>query len=296
VRRTASLVLALMLPAVAGANGKFIVAVSVPPQAGIVSHLAGDSLGVMELVPKGGSPHTYEPTPRQLALLAQARVYFRIGLPFENGIVEKIRANNPQLKIVDMQKGVPLLRGCDHDHGKAQGHVAHDHDHAHGEREGDPHIWLDPQRVEIQARTATEALIAIDPEDRERYVAGLDRFLAQLEALDLRISGRLAPYKGRTFMVHHPAFGYFAERYGLKQVAVQTGGKEPGARHVAELIRRARAEQVRVIFVQTGFSRTSAEVIAREIDGVVREMDPLHYDILANLECMAAAIEEALKR
>ena len=294
--RHAVVAIALLAPLAAAARARLPVYVSVAPQAYLVEQIGGELVKVRVLVPPGRSPHTYEPLPRQLAALASSRALFRVGVPFETGLMEKIRGSHHGLRIVDTREGVRLL-GLD-------GEDDHLHQHRHGPgdhhremaSEADPHIWLDPQRVKVQARTVASALGQIDPLKRETYDMNLAKLIAEFEALDRRIAERLAPFRGQAFMVYHPAFGYFADRYGLKQVAVEIEGKQPGARHVAELIRKARAEKIRVIFVQTGFSRTSAEVIAQEIGGVVRELDPLHRDIIENLEAMAAAIEEALKR
>ena len=101
--------------------------------------------------------------------------------------------------------------------------------------------------------------------------------------------------EGRSFFVFHPSFGYFADDYGLEQVAVETGGSEPSARQLARLIREARDAEVRVIFVQPQFSRKSAETIASEIGGAVVPIDPLARDYIENLERMARAVEEGLR-
>ena len=102
--------------------------------------------------------------------------------------------------------------------------------------------------------------------------------------------------KGRDLFVFHPAYGYFARQYGLTQVAVETGGRQPSARHLAELIDRARARDVRVIFVQPQFARHSARAVADAIGGAVVPLDPLAEDYLGNLEQMASTVESALQR
>ena len=101
--------------------------------------------------------------------------------------------------------------------------------------------------------------------------------------------------KGKPFFVFHPSFGYFADDYGLEQIAVETGGSEPSARQLARLIDQARSSDVRVIFVQPQFSRKSAETVAAEIGGAVIPIDPLARDYIENLEQMARAVEEGLR-
>ncbi len=94
--------------------------------------------------------------------------------------------------------------------------------------------------------------------------------------------------------VFHPAFGYFADAYGLIQVPIEIEGKEPGARQLSKLIDRAKKDRVKVIFVQPQFSARSAEAVAKAIGGVVVPIDDLGRDYLANLESIAAAIERGL--
>jgi len=149
-----------------------------------------------------------------------------------------------------------------------------------------PEAMVSPMRDE---------LTRLDPEGREAYEDNYAGREADLKALDRRISEILAPVRGKTFFVFHPAFGYFARDYGLRQVAVETGGKQPGTRQLEHLIEEAKEQGVRVIFVQPQFARKSAEAIAEAIDGAVVPIDPLARDYLENLERMAERVEEGLR-
>ena len=140
-----------------------------------------------------------------------------------------------------------------------------------------------------------EALVRLDPEGREIYGRGYGDLVEDLQSLDRRIARILEPVKGEPFFVFHPSFGYFAEDYGLQQIAVETGGAEPSARQLARLIEEARERGVRVIFVQPQFSQKSAETIASEIGGAVVPIDPLARDYVENLGKMARAVEEGLR-
>ncbi|MFH1742105.1 MAG: zinc ABC transporter substrate-binding protein, partial [bacterium] len=106
----------------------------------------------------------------------------------------------------------------------------------------------------------------------------------------------LKPYRGESFYVFHPAFGYFGDAYGLKQEAVELEGKAPTPRQLSTLIKKARTENVRIIFVQPQFDKKSAEAVSNSIDGAVVPMDPLAKDVLKNLEEMAMKVGKALKR
>ncbi len=153
---------------------------------------------------------------------------------------------------------------------------------------------MSPRLAKKIALNVCDALVAADPANAGAYRAGLDGLLADLDALDAETAAALEPLRGRAIYVFHDAFGYFADAYGLRQVAIETGGKEPGPRHVAELIDRARADGVRVIFVQPQFSTMSAEAIAREIGGAVVPFDPLARDYIAGMRAAVKAVRRAL--
>ncbi|MBP8980877.1 MAG: zinc ABC transporter substrate-binding protein [Syntrophobacterales bacterium] len=274
---------------------KLAVFATILPQAYFLERIGGRHLQIEVLVGPGQSPHTYEPTPRQMAKLTAARAFFGIGVPLETGLLRKIGKTNPQLTIVETQRGVPLRYLDAHDHGVAE-EGRHGHRQAALPREGktgtpDPHIWMSPRLAKIQARNIHDALCRLDPAHKQEYGAGLRSFLDDLDRVDTRIARALAPLRGGKIYVFHPAFGYFAEAYGMTQVSVEKGGKEPSARQLSSLIAAARKDGVRVIFVQRQFSARSAAAVAAAIGGTVIPIDPLARDYLTNLEKIAAAVE-----
>jgi zinc transport system substrate-binding protein len=158
----------------------------------------------------------------------------------------------------------------------------------------DPHIWLSPRLVKIQARTITEALKELDPEHEATYQANLERFLDDIKALDADIRQSLSDLERRKFMVFHPSWGYFARDYNLEMIAIEVGGQEPSAAELAELIARAKEENIQVIFAQPEFSTKAAETIAEAIDGQVLLIDPLAPDWLSNMREVADTFAEVL--
>lgn len=256
--------------------------VSIEPQAYFVERIGGERVRVSVLVGPGQSPATYEPTPAQMAELARADVYFRIGVPFEEGLLERLRVSMPNLNIVDTREGVPLR--------DMKSHRASDH--GHGRK--DPHIWLAPRLAIAQARTIRDELKRLDPEGADLYDANLRAFAREAMALHAEIAEILRPVRGKEMFVFHPSYGYFADAFGLRQVAVEIEGKEPSPRELEAIIARARAARVRAIFVQPQFATASAEAIAREIGARVVPLDPLARDWPNNLRAMAHAIADAL--
>jgi zinc transport system substrate-binding protein len=269
--------------------------VSLLPQKQIVERIGGDAVKVDVLVLPGQSPATYDPTPQQMVAMAQAAVYFRIGVPFENTWVPKIRQAHPKLTIVDTRRGIKLQPMGGHDH---------DHDHGAKPKAGapsktsgapDPHIWTSPPLVKSQAATVRDALIALRPAERARFEAGYARYATELDALDAELRQRLSGKAQRRFMVFHPAWGYLASAYGLEQIPIEIEGKEPSPQALARIIERAKAEGIRVVFVQKQFSRTAAEQAARAIGGEVVAIDPLAEDFVGNTREAAQALARGLQ-
>ena len=265
----------------AGSTGALSVCVSIPPEAFFVERIAGGGASVEVLVGPGQSPATYEPTPAQMGALDGADVFFRIGVPFEDPLMERISASMPDLNVVDLRTGIDLQPVSGHEGG-----------HAHGRM--DPHTWLDPDNAAVQARTIEEELARIRPDAADSYRANLEALLSDLTQTDREVSSTLEPLKGRRLFVFHPAFGYFARHYGLEQVAIEIEGKEPAPRELEQTIELAKRENLHAIFVQPQFSDASARAIAAEANAKIIRLDPLARDYLANLREMAQKIRDNL--
>lgn len=283
----AGLLVSLAAPASSAAE-KLVVAVAIAPQATFVERVGGKHVEVVTLIAAGQSPHSYEPTPRQMARLSKADLYISLGAPFEERLLKKAKAVARDLQVVDTRRGIKL-RAMDNEHGDAP-----DDEHEHEAGESDPHVWLDPKNVRVIATNIRDALVERLPEAKDEFDRNLKAFTAELDRVDAKIARSLKPLKGRAFFVFHPSFGYFADAYGLRQEEIEVGGKTPSARQLAALIDRAKRDNVRVIFVQPQFPKHSASSIARAIDGVVAPLDPLSGDYLKNLEAIAIRIEQAL--
>jgi zinc transport system substrate-binding protein len=275
----------------AGASGNLVHAfVSILPQAFLVERVGGARASVQVFVGQGRSPATYEPTSKQMMGLGEAEVYFRIGVPFERAFIPKLHGLYPGLVVVDTQQGIELRRmeAADHHDG--------DEGDAHDAAARDPHTWLSPRLAKRQAEAIRDELKRLRPQHAAEFDANYARLAAELDALDAEIAAVLAPMRGGTMLVFHPSFGYFADAYGLKQVAIESEGKDPGPQYLARLIDQAKESGARVVFVQKQFSTRSAEVIAKEIGGAVVAIDPLAGDYVENLKRMAHAVKDGLSR
>ncbi len=275
-------------------ENKVHVFVSILPQACFMDRIGGRRVDVGVLVGEGQSPETYEPTPKQMAKLSTARAYFRIGIPLEKNVIKKIEKSGNTLLIVDTQKGIVHRYIAEHGHGRDE-KAARNPREVHRYETPDPHIWMDPKLVKIQAQNIHDGLCILDPLHAAEYGKNLQAFIKDLDRIDMRIAQVLKPLKGKRMYVFHPAFGYFAESYGLTQVAIEMEGKEPSPRQLADTISRAKKEGVKVIFVQPQFSRKSVDAVAKSIGGAVIPIDPLARDYFTNLERIASAVERGLR-
>ncbi len=273
--------------------------VSIVPQKYFVEKIVGESVKVSIMVQPGANPATYEPKPRQMVALSKAKAYFAIGVPFETVWLNRISAANPGMTVIHTEEGIEKRIMEDHLHGE-EGHSAQEKEgreraeEHHGVK--DPHIWLSPRLVEVQARNILNGFLRIAPARGASYERNYKSFIAEINALDTEIKGIFAGKGGgMAFMVFHPAWGYFAQAYGLEQVAVEMEGKEPGPVDLRELIHHAREEGIKVIFVQPEFSTKSAETIAKAIEGEVVFANPLASDWADNLKKVATKFEAALK-
>jgi zinc transport system substrate-binding protein len=279
----------VLLPATippAAADEPISVFVSVLPQKYFVERVGGRRVRVNVMVPPGHSPATYEPTPRQLLRLSEARAYFCIGVPFEARWIARIRAANPHMNIIDTSASTDLLRpqryGLKHD----ASHLGHGRD---------PHSWTSPPVVEIQSQQIRDALVELDPANRSEYEANQRHFAQALKELDQYIRNRLRDIDRRSFLVFHPSWGYYAQTYGLRQISIEKQGKAPRAKQLTEIIDLARSEGINVIFVQRQFSRETAESIARAIGAKLITVDPLAENYIDNLKHVTDSFAQAMR-
>lgn len=246
--------------------------VSILPQRYFVRRIVGEDAQISVLVPKGKSPHSYEPTPKQVRDLSRAVLYFTIGVDFEYAFVPTIRKTLPQMEISDVSSG-------------------HNYD-----PEPDPHIWLSPDGAKTIARNMLDTLVGLGLWDEDMIKANYDSLLEDIDTLDADLQELLSPFAGQTLLVFHPSFGYFAGAYGLIQKAIESGGNEPTPQRLTALIEEARSINSRVIFVQSQFSSDSANAVAKALDGVVVRIDPLAEDWYGNMRQIGEEVHRGLQR
>lgn len=245
-----------------------IITVTMEPQRYFTEAIAGDKFTVRSMVPKGSSPETYDPTPRQLVSLGESEAYLRIGhIGFEQAWMERLLNNAPHIQVFDTSKGVDLIYGAGFDHG--------DHHHPGGV---EPHIWNSTVNAQVIADNTFKALCTLDKENEPYYRHRYDSLCRRIQLTDSLIRQTLsAPGADRAFIIYHPALSYFARDYGLHQISIEESGKEPSPAHLKSLMEVCKEEGVHVIFVQPEFDRRNAEIIAQQTGTRVVPINPLSY-------------------
>ena len=251
------------------------VAASIFPLADIVRQVGKERVSVVTLLPAGASEHAYEPTASQMRQAADAALYVRVGAGMDVWVDRLMAAARHKPLVITATGGIPLLQSSSQDLLLKDGKGEHEHDHGNGD---DPHVWLDPTIVRDHILPAvTEALARLSPADARVFKVNSRRYALELTRLDMDYTNTLSKLPKRNFIAMHSAWGYLARKYQLKQVAaVETfPGKEPSAKYIAALIKKARELGVTTIFAEPQLSNKAARVIAAELGGKVLVLDPL---------------------
>ena len=248
--------------------------VTIEPVRFVVEAIAGENFRVQTLMPRGASPETYEPTPHQMMQLNSCALLFCSGnLGFEQTQLPRMLENTPSLRMVSLSDGIAPLFEPDNPRGLSQSI--------------DPHTWMCTDNLRIMASNACKALCSLDSLHAPDYESRLRQFYTRMDSLDSRLVDELKPVQNRTFLIFHPALGYMARQFGLKQLALEHDGKEPSPARLEELIRLCRAEDVRVAFVSQEHAGQAAHRLAEELTIPVENINPLDYDVPAQLLLIA---------
>ena len=225
--------------------------------ADIAQNVAGDRLKIESLMPIGVDPHGFEPTPTDVAKIADSNVLIVNGAGLEVFLARLLQNAGGQRAVLEASAGLPSRQ-------LHEGEIA-DPDHT-----GDPHFWLDPNNVIKYVENIRDGLSSADPEGAAVYAANAEAYIAKLKELDRWISDRVkeVPAANRLLVTNHESFGYFADRYGLKIIGTVvpsvSSDSAPSAQQLAELIDRIKATGAKAIFLETGTNPQLADQVAQE--------------------------------
>ncbi len=252
-----------------------VITTTIAPLAYLTEQVAGNDYDIVILTPEGSSPETYQLTPRQLADLSQSRALLTVGsLGFEHTQLNKITQAAPDVHRIETARGLHQLHGDTHC----------------GEIHGDPHLWLSPANLKCMAANICQALTDLDSTKATVYTERLQAYDAKVDSLDAHLHNLLDSIPCRAFAIYHPALAYLARDYGLTQIAIQHEGKDASPARMADVIGLCRDKGVRVVFIQKGHARSSAEAVARETGCRIVEINPLARDIHDELTRIAQSL------
>lgn len=249
--------------------------VTIEPQKYFLSKIAGDHYQINCIVPSGSNPESADFTPSQMMAMDKSVAYFKIGyLGIENTLIDKVSQSNPELKIVNCSQGIEPI-GDAHIHCEDD---SHKHNHTYGHAGGDPHTWSSVRSAKIIAENMYKALLELDGENEADYTANYNKLVSGINNTDSIIKSYLDKAPSKSFIIYHPALSYFADEYGLTQYSIEYEGKNPSPSQLKELIDKAKAEGVKVVFIQQEFDTKNAETVAEAINGKTIRINLLSYN------------------
>jgi zinc/manganese transport system substrate-binding protein/manganese/iron transport system substrate-binding protein len=266
---TAAAAVATRLPAVAQ-PGPLRVAVSTPLIADIVRNVAGGRAEVFSVMPEDADPHTWEASPQDIVAVTEASTFISVGAHLE----PFIEAGPWRRAVKD--GGIPELVLTDHVDLIVSDRVIDHGDHTHDLTDGDPHIWLDPQKVIAIVPVIRDHLAGLDPDGAPAYSEAAAAYVASLGALDSDLVAACAaiPAERRKLIVFHDAWQYFAARFGFEVIGVvlHNPDAEISAEEIVELQRTIEESGVRVIFAEPQFNTEVLDIFVHENDVTIGEL------------------------
>ena len=243
--------------------------VTITPLQSLIDEITMGDFDVEVIVPKGASPETFEPTPKQVTSFSDAEFIFSTGLiDFEQSLIKRI---DGKAELVNLSKDIELIAGsCS----------CGNHHHKHGI---DPHIWTSPRALRTMVTNAHDAIIALYP-DSVKYTEATERLLERIADIDNYCATRIEAAGVDAIMIYHPAYTYFARDYGIEQIAIENDGKEPSLRQTTALIERAKEHNIKSILRQPQYSEDKVRAIATDAGAEVITTDPLSEDILGEIK------------
>ena len=258
-------------------NDKIGVIVTIGPEVEFVKAVGGDKVDVTLMVPPTADVHTYEPLPGQLSKVSNAQLYVQVGssIEFENNYMDKLKAANPNMLVINASKGIQLIPNtADED-----GHL-------------DPHVWMSPRNARIMVNNIYEGLIQVDPENKDYYRENKDQYLLKLEELDKNTT-KLLEGKTKPILIFHPAFGYYARDYNLTMISAMVNDEEPSPQRIAMMVDVARQYNITMVYVEPQFNPKYMQSIASQIGGQVLQVSVLDENYLENMKKVAEAFSKS---
>ena len=285
-------------PVVSASTEPLNVVVTIPVLKDLVEQVGGPYLRVTSLLKGYENEHTYSPKPSDLIAVRNAQLLFEVGLGLEVWVANLVKsAGHASLTVITTSKGIGLIPD---DHKAEAGHQQ-----AGTHAGGNPHVWMDPENAVTMMRHVTQALVHADPGHADEFRHNQAAYLKRLDQLRTELNDRLRTLTDRRFIAHHPAWPYFARRFGFEIVGtIQTqSASEPSAMQIQQLITTIKKEKVKAVVSEIQLSQRLPELLARETGarvvvlttlpgGLPRTetyLDMLRYNVLQLANALEAA-------
>ena len=236
-------------------SDKLTIGATIFPLYDITQNIVKDKADVIQILPIGASPHTFELTPEKVKELSDAKIIFKIGVL--DDWIDPVSDSLPLVQKIAVNKNIVLLNS---------------------EEEGeqyDPHYWLSIKNAKIISQNIYDELIKIDPQNANIYKTNLDQYFIELDKAELIIKNQLANLKSNKLITFHDSWQYFANEYGLKVVGVfePSPGQEPAPQYLKQITLTAEKYQIKTIFSEPQFSTGLIEQIAKDTNLKIYQLD-----------------------
>jgi len=224
--------------------------------ADITQNIAGTRLKIDSLIPLGMDPHTFEPTPADLARISDCQLLIINGSGLENWLTKILENAGGQCKVIEASQGLQARPVPKTDQVNNQ--------------ESDPHFFMDPILVIKYVENIQQALSTVDPSGRSEYESNAQAYIQKLRDLDSWITIQVSqvPVEKRLIVTNHESLGYYADRYQFKVVGTilpsASSEAQPSAQQIAALIEIIHQTGVKAIFLETGNNTALAQQIAQD--------------------------------
>ena len=234
----------------------------------IVNHIAEDKVKVINILPFGVDPHSFEPTPKLMAAIEDSSVVFYSGA----GLEPWVHTTSFKNKAIDMSKYVKLR-----ELGKSEFEFHKHHDEQCAHSTTDPHYWLSFSNMKIMVEVVTKELERLSPRDKTFFEENKNKYIAMLDKLDNAYKTKLSQCRVDTVILNHNAIGYMAKRYGFNVESLSGLAPEadPTASDMKRVMKDIKDRGIEIVFFENFANSKTMKTIAKDMGVALDTLQPL---------------------
>ena len=261
---------------------KIKVMTSIYPIKEFTEIIGGDKVSVKSMVPDGAEPHDFEPKAKDMVELGKSQLFIYNGLGMEHWVDKVLSTvHDDKLTVVDTSKNAKIIEVSNEKEVEIHDEDGHNHEHTQGDGHNhgklDPHIWLSFSEAKNQGKLIEEALIKVDPKDKDYFIANYNKFANDLDQVSQEYGEKFKNIPNKSFVTGHAAFAYLCRDLGLTQISVEDafGEGEITPQHLKELADYCKTNNVKVIFMPDSASEKVSQTLANEVGAKVVKISSL---------------------